>query len=106
MQFKLEWMRKDEASLELQYVREDDSYCIRNLHVTSAFRHQGLASELLRRACFYIDRYHRAAYLFVVPSPGIRADRLVELYERFGFRKPEDTGAAMDKALMVREARK
>lgn len=101
MQFKLEFLRKDEAALELQYVREGDSYCIRNIHVASAFRHKGYATELLRRACQFIDYHHRAAYLYVVPSPGIRAHRLVKLYERFGFRRTDAT----DKAAMMRAAR-
>lgn len=56
-----------------------------SLNVRSPYRGNGHARALLRAVCIDADREMRDLLLSVDPDPDIDSDRLVKLYESYGF---------------------
>lgn len=75
------------AELDWVPVGLDGKGCfwVSRVFVHPTFRGKGLATQLLTRVCEALDDLGQRAYLYPNPYDGSDYDRLVALYERFGF---------------------
>lgn len=79
--------RAGAAELDWIPVGPDGKGCfwVSRVFVHPTFRGKGLATQLLTRVCETLDGLGQRAYLCPNPYDGSDYDRLVALYERFGF---------------------
>lgn len=79
------------GSLELDWLPDQNRYWMARCSVKPSHRNQGIGTDLMRMACYELDR--RQSEAFLIPNPydaTITFDGLVAFYERFGFVREDD----------------